>query len=117
MYSARMVPFFVEALEVCGAPERGAKEEPVFAAKCWVTSPFRITRENIDIAMAARRLAGIPFTFGHMPVAGGSSPVTVMGSLVQNTAESLALCAMRLALEGKLHEVTATSAVLDMRHM
>jgi trimethylamine:corrinoid methyltransferase-like protein len=76
-----------------------------------------LTRENIDIAMEARRLLGIPVTFGQMPVAGGAGPVTVAGSLVQNTAESLAICAMRLAIENMVQPLKSTSAVIDMKHL
>jgi trimethylamine--corrinoid protein Co-methyltransferase len=74
-----------------------------------------LTRENVEIAMEARRLLGQPFTPGHMPVAGAAGPITVAGSLVQNTAESLALCAMRLALDDLTCGISGSSAVLDMR--
>jgi len=108
VYSAEMPPFFLEACKIIG-------REPFFGAKCWVNSPFMITRENIEIAMEARRLAGIPLTFGHMPVAGAASPVTVAGSLVQNTAESLALSCIRLAVDDLSHPITPTQTVMDMK--
>ena len=111
VYSARTLPFFVEACKIAGEEVR---RDPVFAAKCWVNSPFMITRENIDVAMDARRLLGAPVTFGQMPVAGAAVPVTVAGALVQNTAESLALNAMRLAIDGLTHSIVGTSTVIDM---
>ena len=115
VYSARMLPLFLRATAVAAGSEEAAKADPVFATKCWVNSPFMLTRENVDIAMAARRLLGRPLEFGHMPVAGAAGPVTVAGSLVQNTAESLALCAMRLAVDDLTCGVAGSSAVLDMR--
>jgi trimethylamine--corrinoid protein Co-methyltransferase len=111
-----MLPFFVEACTVAKGSLQAVKRDPVFAHKCWVTSPFMLTRENIEIAMEARRLLDRPIEFGQMPVAGASCPVTVAGALVQNTAESLALCAMRLAIDDLPHPITPASAILDMRH-
>ena len=115
VYSAKMLPFFIEASRIAQGSLDAVKRDPVFAAKCWVTSPFKITRENVEIAMDARRLLGTPIVFGIMPVAGASTPITVAGALVQNTAESLALCAMRLAIDGVPRGVTATAAIMDMR--
>ena len=92
------------------------KADPVFAAKAWVTSPFKLDRENIDIAMETRRLLGAPVQFGQMPVAGASTPVTIAGALTQNTAESLAISAMRLAIDDVPHPIAPTSAIMDMRH-
>ena len=113
VYSAAMLPFFAQAQQI--AQGALAEREPVFATKCWVTSPFKLTRENVEIAMGARRLLGRPIEFGQMPVAGASSPVTVAGSLVQNTAESLALCAMRLAIDDLCHGIVPTTTMMDMK--
>jgi len=115
VYSAGMLPFFIEACKVAKGSLEEVKRDPVFATKCWANSPFMITRENIEIAMDARKLLGRPLTFGHMPVAGASGPITLAGSLVQNTAESLGLCAMRLAVDDLVHEIVGSSAIMDMR--
>jgi trimethylamine--corrinoid protein Co-methyltransferase len=50
-----------------------------------------------------------------MPVAGAAGPITVAGSLVQNTAESLALNAMRLAIDDMTCGITPTSTIMDMK--
>jgi len=115
VYSARAIPLFIEALRVARGSQEAVRADPVFAAKCWVNSPFMITRENVEIGMTARRLLGQPIVFGHMPVAGAAGPITVAGSLVQNTAESLALCAMRLAVDDLTSGITGTSTILDMK--
>ena len=115
VYAARMLPFFIEACKIATGSIETVRKDPVFAAKCWVNSPFMITRENIAIAMDARRLLGTPVLFGHMPVAGAAAPVTIAGSLVQNTAESLALNAMRLAIDDKTQGIVSTAAILDMK--
>ena len=115
VYSARTLPLFIEACSIAKGSLEEVKKDPVFATKCWVNSPFMITRENIEVAMDARRLIGAPLTFGHMPVAAAAAPVTLAGALVQNTAESLALCAMRLAVDDLTSGITGTSATIDMR--
>jgi trimethylamine--corrinoid protein Co-methyltransferase len=116
VYSVKMLPFFIEACRIAKGSLEAVKADPVFAAKAWVTSPFMLDRENIEIALAAKRQLGMPLTFGHMPVAGASTPIGVAGALVQNTAESLALSALRLAVENQPHRITGSAAVMDMKH-
>ena len=116
VYGAAMLPFFIEACSIVKGSPDAVKQDPVFAAKTWVTSPFILDRENIEVGMNARRLLGTPLTFGHMPVAGASTPITVAGALVQNTAESLALSAMRLAVSNLPQPITGTAAVMDMKY-
>ena len=112
VYTKEMLPFFVEAGRI--ASIEAESPNPVYATKCWVNSPFMITRENIEIAMEARRLLGREIEFGVMPVAGASTPITVSGALVQNTAEAIALSALRLAIDDLLHPLATTSTILDM---
>jgi trimethylamine--corrinoid protein Co-methyltransferase len=115
VYSAQTLPYFIEAAQVVLGSLEAVRAAPPFATKAWVTSPFSLDRENLTLAMDARRLLGTRLTFGHMPVAGASTPVSVAGALVQNTAESLALSAMSLAVDGVPHGITGSSAVTDMR--
>jgi len=115
VYGARMLPFLIEACRIVKRSLEAVREDPGFFTKAWVTSPFMLDRENLEIGMEARRHLGVPLTFGHMPVAGASAPVTVAGALVQSTAESLALSAMRLAVEDLPQPVAGAQAVTDMR--
>ena len=115
VYGAKALPFFTELCEIVLGSMDAVKKHAPFAAKAWVTSPFMLDRENIEIGMDARRLLGWPLTFGNMPVAGASAPVSVAGALVQNTAEALALSAMRLAIDDLPQHVVGCSAVTDMR--
>ena len=117
VYSVKMLPLFIEACRIAKGSMDAVKQTPEFATRCWVNSPFMITRENIEVAMEARRLLGTPISFGHMPVAGAAVPITVAGALVQNTAESLALSAMQLAIDDTTHAITGTSATIDMRDL
>jgi len=126
VYSIEMLPLFIEACRIVDAPAFTERRNPVFTGEhyikhphvfttnCYVTSPFLIGRENVQMAMEARRLLGRPLQFVQMDVAGASSPVTIAGSLVQNTAESLGVCAMRLAVDDLTHEIVPTNTTIDM---
>ena len=116
VYSAAMLPFFIEACAAVKGSVEAVKADPVFAAKGWVTSPFKLDRGNLDLAMEARRLLGQPVEFGLLPVVAASTPVTVAGALVQNTAECLAVSALRLAIDNLPQPIVGSSAMMDMRH-
>jgi len=115
VYSARMLPYFIEACTIAKGSLDAVKKDPVFATKMWVNSPFMITRENVEVAMEARRRLGVPLQPGTMPVAGAATPVTIAGQLAQTTAESLALCAITLAVDDRLFGVSGGALVMDMR--
>jgi trimethylamine:corrinoid methyltransferase-like protein len=53
VYGAKMLPFFIEACRIAKGSLDAVKQDPVFAAKAWVTSPFMLDRENIEVAMDA----------------------------------------------------------------
>lgn len=115
VYNADMLPYFLELQALaCGSMEE-AKRAPVFASKCWVNTPFMITRENIEIGLKARELMGQPFTMSLMPVAGSATPVTMAGALVQTTAEVLACNVISLALDDRLIGWNASPCPFDMK--
>lgn len=68
--------------------EKALKEKPLTVFSCCPTSPLKwsdITSQNvIDCARF-----GIPVEFISMPLAGFMSPVTLVGTLVEHTAETL----------------------------
>jgi len=115
VYNADMIPYFLEVQAICQGDREQARAHPVFATKCWVNTPFMITRENLDIAMRARELLGQPLQFSTMPVAGIATPVTLAGALTLITAECLALNALSMAVDGRLCGWTAGPLSFDMR--
>jgi trimethylamine--corrinoid protein Co-methyltransferase len=116
VYNADMIPYFLRVQAVCqGGDLEAARAKPIFATKCWVNTPFMITRENIEIGMRARELLGQPLHFSTMPVAGVATPVTLAGSLTLITAECLALNALAMALDGRPCGWTAGPLTFDMR--
>ena len=115
VYNAKMLPYFIEASVVAQGSVEAVKKAPQFHTKMWVNSPFMITRENVDVALEARRLLGRPIQPATMPSAGAATPVTLAGALAQNCAEILALNAMTLAVDGRLCGKGVGPVVLDMQ--
>jgi trimethylamine--corrinoid protein Co-methyltransferase len=115
VYSARMLPYFIEALAVVKGSREAVGADAEFASVMWVNSPFMITRENAEIAMEARRLLGRPIAPSTMPVAGAATPVTVAGQAAQTTAEALALNALTLAVDDRTCGIMHNPLVMDMR--
>jgi trimethylamine--corrinoid protein Co-methyltransferase len=115
VYSARMLPYFIEALTIARGTDERLGADAEFATVLWVNSPFMITRENVEIAMGARRLIGRPLSPSTMPVAGAATPVTVAGQVAQTTAEALALNALALAVDDRPCGIMHNPLVMDMR--
>jgi len=115
VYSARMLPYFIEALAVAKGSREAVGPDAEFATVMWVNSPFMITRENVEIAMEARRLMGRPLAPSTMPVAGAATPVSVAGQAAQTTAEALALNVLTLAVDDRTCGIMHNPLVMDMR--
>ena len=123
VYTAEMLPAFIElqalreeAVGIADEPRWGPlRTAPVFAAKCWVNSPYMVSNENIKVAMDARRLLGQPFTISTMPVAGIATPATLSGAATQILAEVLACNVVSLALDDRVMGNCAGPLTFDMR--
>lgn len=115
VYNADLLPSFLELQALCDGSLEKAKAAPAFVAKCWINTPFMVTRENIEVGMKARKLLGQPFTMMTMPVAGIATPVTLAGCLVQSTAEVLMANVVSLALDDHLPGWIANPCIFDMR--
>ena len=114
VYSAEMLPYFIEACAIVHGSREAVNERAEFATTMWVNTPFMVTRENIEIAMDARRLLGRPLRASTMPVAGAAAPVTVAGQAAQTTAEALALNAVTLAVDDRTSGIMSNALVIDM---
>lgn len=115
VYNAELLPYFIELQAVCDGSVEAVRANPIFAAKCWVNTPFMITHENIEVGMKARALLGRPLELSTMPVVGVATPVTLAGCLVQTTAEVLALNCISMAVDGQLCGYVAGPLTFDMR--
>jgi trimethylamine--corrinoid protein Co-methyltransferase len=96
--------------------EAALREKPLAVFSCCPTAPLKwsdVTSQNVvDCARS-----GIPVEFISMPLAGFVSPVTLVGSLVQQTAETLSgLVISQLASPGAPVLWGGSPAVFDIRY-
>lgn len=98
-----------------GGDEEAVRRSQTFACKMWFNSPFMISRENVEVAMTARRLWGRPLDIGIMPVAGSSTPVTMAGCLVHQTAETIVCNTISLAVDERLTGYLGGALATDMK--
>lgn len=115
--------FTIEAFDVMrdlqvivrGTPE-ALRERPLTIFSCCPTAPLKwsdVTSQNVvDCARA-----GIPVEFISMPLSGFVAPVTLVGSLVQHTAETLSgIVLSQLAQPGAPILYGGSPAIFDVRY-
>lgn len=96
--------------------EKELKEKPLTIFSCCPTSPLKwsdVTSQNVvDCARY-----GIPVEFIAMPLAGFMAPVTLVGTVIQHTAETLSGVAIsQLSVPGAPMLYGGSPAVFDMRY-
>ena len=90
-------------------------ERPCITMNLTVSSPLFIVASCSDIAIAAAR-RGVNVVGISMTVAGGTSPVTLAGTLVQSNAEILSLLVLnQLASKGAPYTYSQTSIMMDLK--
>lgn len=90
-------------------------ERPLAVFSCCPTSPLRWTREGAAHVVACAE-AGIPVEIVPVPLSGFMSPVTLVGTLVQHTAEVLSGIVLgQLARPGTPMLFGGCPAVFDVR--
>ncbi len=96
--------------------EKELREKPLAVFSCCPTSPLKwseITSQNVVDCAAC----GIPVEFISMPLSGFMAPVTLVGSLVQHTAETLSgIVISQVARPGTPVLYGGSPAVFDMRY-
>jgi trimethylamine--corrinoid protein Co-methyltransferase len=96
--------------------EKELREKPLAIFSCCPTSPLKwseITSQNVIDCAAA----GIPVEFISMPLSGFMAPVTLVGTLVQHTAETLSgIVISQASRPGAPILYGGSPAVFDMRY-
>ena len=96
--------------------EKELRNKPLAIFSCCPTSPLKwseITSQNVVDCAAA----GIPVEFISMPLSGFMAPVTLVGSLVQHTAETLSgIVISQSSRPGAPVLYGGSPAVFDMRY-
>lgn len=96
--------------------EKELREKPLTVFSCCPTSPLKwseITSQNVIDCAAS----GIPVEFISMPLSGFMAPVTLVGTLVQHTAETLSgIVISQINRSGAPVLYGGSPAVFDMRY-
>jgi trimethylamine--corrinoid protein Co-methyltransferase len=101
-------------LAVRGTPDRLA-DRPLAVFTCCPTAPLRWTQEGVRNLMDCAR-AGVPVEIVPVPLTGFMAPVTLVGTLIQHTAEVLSgLVVAQLARPGAPVLFGGSPAIFDVR--
>jgi len=82
-------PYMVELVEAVVGGEEELRKRPIITCSFSPTSPLKFSGDVVRIMVQGAKL-GLPMAVLPCPMAGGTSPVTLAGSLVQQNAETLA---------------------------
>ncbi len=118
IYSPEAVPFFLEAGRVICGSEEELKNDPPFCSWAFATPPLQFGPHGFEIIFQLMDF-GIEQKYGVggvMPVLGASTPMTLAGYLVMQTAEILACNVMNWVLLGRVTGYSGGATILDMKH-
>lgn len=95
--------------------EAALREKPLAVFSCCPTAPLRWSHATSQNVVDCAR-SGIPVEYISMPLSGFISPVTLVGSLVEHTAETLSgIVISQVASPGSPALYGGSPAVFDMR--
>jgi trimethylamine--corrinoid protein Co-methyltransferase len=117
VYSPELVPYFIEAGRVICGTDETLRRAPPFCSWAFATPPLTFGRHGFDIVFQLRDF-GLEQGYGVggvMPILGASTPLTLAGYLVMQTAEALACNVMNWALLGRVSGYGGGPTILDMR--
>jgi trimethylamine---corrinoid protein Co-methyltransferase len=118
VYSPQVVPYFLEMGRVIRGSDEALKADPPFASWAFATPPFQFGRHGFDIIFKFKDF-GLKKGYGVggvMPILGASTPLTLAGYLVMQTAEVLACNILNWVLLSRISGYGGGPAVLDMQH-
>ena len=117
VYSPEVAPYFLEMGRVICGSDEALKRDPPFASWAFATPPFQFGRHGFEIIFILKDF-GLRQGYGVggvMPILGASTPLTLSGYLVMQTAEVLACNIMNWVLLGRVSGYSGGPAILDMR--
>ena len=111
----RTMPFHLEILDAVLGNRTRLKERPIFSQVVNDISPLQKDGGLVDSTLALREYM-VPVTLYYMPMAGGTAPVTLAGTMLEMTASMLSSIVLyQLAQPGWPIIWGAGPGILDMR--
>jgi trimethylamine--corrinoid protein Co-methyltransferase len=106
-------------VEMCAAVAGGKdklRERPIYSCITCPVSPLQLVSESTDVIIECARL-GVPMNILSMALAGGTSPVTLAGTLVTHNAEVLGgIVLSQLTCKGAAVIYGSSTTMMDMKH-
>ncbi len=115
-FSAEGFPVMRDLLVAARGTAESLRERPLAVFSCCPTAPLKWSGATSQNVVDCAR-AGIPVEYVSMPLAGFMAPVTLTGSLVQHTAETLSgIVISQLAAPGAPALYGGSPAIFDVRY-
>ncbi|HQK89398.1 MAG TPA: trimethylamine methyltransferase family protein, partial [Acidobacteriota bacterium] len=115
-FSAEGFPVMRDLLVAARGSAESLRERPLAVFSCCPTAPLKWSGATSQNVVDCAR-AGIPVEYVSMPLAGFMAPVTLTGSLVQHTAETLSgIVISQLAAPGAPALYGGSPAIFDVRY-
>lgn len=96
--------------------EEAFRARPIYSTITCPISPLQLVHESTDMIMESARL-GIPITIISMALAGGTTPVTLAGTLVTHNCEVLAAIVLSQAtVKGAPIVYGSSTSIMDLKY-
>ena len=111
----RSLDMIIQMMETAAGGKTIFKERPFYSPSFCPTSPLTFGRDGCEVAICAAR-CGLPTVVMIMPLAGGTAPVHLMGTLVQGLAEQLGgLVLTQLARRHSPITLGSAATIMDLK--
>lgn len=113
--SPRALNFMAELAAVCVGGGENLRKRPIFSVNVCPISPLTLATNTCDVVIEAARL-GVGILIIPMALSGGTSSVTLAGTLVTHNVEVLSCIVLaQLVKKGLPCTYASTSTILDLR--
>ena len=115
VFASREVPHFIKALEIIQGNTKRIKADKIFSVVCCSVSPLQYDAEMME-ACADLTEFEVPINVLPMPIAGATSPVSLLSTVLMNNIEVLgALVVFQAFKQGTPVIYGSSSSILDMK--
>ena len=114
-FNFRLTEYIIEMASAVAGGHDNLRRRPIISADVCPQSPLSLARETCETIIAYAR-NDIPVNVLSMALAGGTSPVTLAGTLVTHNAEVLAgICLSQLTKRGAPNIYGSSTTMMEMR--
>jgi trimethylamine--corrinoid protein Co-methyltransferase len=105
----------IQLLEVAAAGPQRFQQRPFYSPSVCPTSPLTLGKDSCEVAISAAN-AGLTVVIMIMPLAGGTAPVTLAGTIIQGLAEQLGgLVLVQLVRKATPVTLGSATTIMDLK--